>query len=91
MKDKALSVAALLDPAAKTPPDSLVTAKPVEDDETLSDLCGLSSRYPLQGVMLEMENGDHIGVLYGSICSAITFVPTLGVHFQFVDAGEIVK
>jgi hypothetical protein len=62
-----------------------------DEGESFSDRCGLFGKYPQQGVVLEMENGDHIGVFYGSICSAIVFIPTLGIHFQFVDAGDIVK
>jgi hypothetical protein len=70
----------------------LVTAKPEERvQEQHSDRCGLYSRYPMQGVVLEMANGDHLGVLYGSICSAIIFIPTRGILFQYVDAGDIVK
>jgi hypothetical protein len=64
--------------------------KPDEGD-SFSDRCGLYGKYPQQGVVLEMENGDQIGVFYGSICSEITFIPTLGIQFDYVGKGDIVK
>lgn len=65
--------------------------KKPDEGESFSDRCGLYGKYPQQGVVLEMENGDHIGVFYGSICSEIVFIPTLGIQFDYVGKGDIVK
>jgi hypothetical protein len=61
-----------------------------EDCKEASDRAGINcQRGQLQGVSLELENGDCEGVFYGAIQGRVRFNPSKGITFIFEDADGL--
>lgn len=72
------------EPIEPVPPDA--------DAGEASDRCGrAANRGLIQGVILELPDGNREGVFYGSILGRVRFDPSRGIAFVFEDAEGMWK